>query len=225
MDLPQDIQQLPPSHYECKVRAQKKDSKQEVKKRAFSAMSQLEGWCTEEKASILMDLILILKPQTIVEIGVYGGKSLVPMAYALKENKRGIIYGIDPWSSHESIQGMDGDNLEWWGAVNHQAIYQGLVSKIHSFSLNSYVALIRTTSEQASSVGPIDMLHIDGNHSDETSFLDVTKWVPEVNSGGLIIFDDITWNTTGRAVEWLNENCVKVTDFHEFNDWGIWVKR
>ena len=75
----------------------------------------------------------------------------------------------------------------------------------------------------------IDMLHIDGNHSEKTSFYDVTKWAPQVTSGGFIIFDDINWCengtlTTGRAVQWLDEHCIKVGEFSDSCVWGIWVK-
>ena len=69
-----------------------------------------------------------------------------------------------------------------------------------------------------------DILHIDGNHSEATSLYDVKKWTPLVKPGGLIIFDDTTWGTTGRAVQWLDENCCKLGEYHEDNDWGIWIK-
>jgi hypothetical protein len=74
------------------------------------------------------------------------------------------------------------------------------------------------------------MLHIDGNHSDETSYIDVTKWVPFVKQGGLIIYDDITWSENGvtasqaRAVAWLDEHCIKLAEFSDVCVWGIWLK-
>jgi len=218
--------QKPLSHYECVIneKALKNIQTEQVKLEAFDAMEQLEGWCTKFKASVLMSLIFKTKPQKIVEIGVWGGKSLVPMAFAMKALGRGKVYGIDPWSASESIQGMDGVNKEWWGSIDHNAIYQGLVRKIAQFQLKSYVKLVRSTSENAPLISDIDILHIDGNHSEETSFFDVMKWVPLVKSGGLIIFDDTTWGTTARAVQWLNANYTKISDYHEDNDWGIWVK-
>jgi predicted O-methyltransferase YrrM len=204
----------------------KKDSHvsiSQTKMQAFEYMDQLEGWCTKNKASILMDIIFMLKPKILVEIGVWGGKSLVPMAYALKVNQSGKIYGIDPWSNAESMNGMEGINLEWWGKVDHEKVMRGLQSKIIEFGLDEQIELIRSTSEQAPPIPSIDILHIDGNHSELAAKIDVLKWVPLVRKGGIIIFDDTTWGSNLSAVEWLNEHCVKLVEFNESNDWGIWI--
>lgn len=171
-----------------------------------------------------MDLILRLKPQKVVEIGVYGGKSLVPMAFALKENGTGKVYGIDPWDALESIQGMEGDNYTWWKAVDHEKILRGLNKRIEKFQLQKQIKLVRSTSEKASPIHHIDLLHIDGNHSLKTSYLDVTKWVPLMNSGGIIVFDDIGWATTAQSVQWLDQHCKKVREYTGDNTWGIWLK-
>lgn len=195
-----------------------------MKKIALQSMNELEGWCSKYKASVLIDLILMLKPQIIVEIGVFGGKSLIPMAYALKENGMGAVYGIDPWDSAKSIEGMDGANKEYWNKVDHDAILQGLKRKIKKFNLVDQIELIRRTSEDAPLLYNIDILHIDGNHSDVTSLFDVNKWVPLMNKGGLIIFDDINWASTKTAVKWLDDNCIKMAEFKGDNMWGIWIK-
>lgn len=196
-----------------------------IKNQVFQSMNKLEGWCSKYKASVLIDFIFLLQPKKIVEIGVFGGKSLIPMAYAMKANNvGGKVYGIDPWSSKESGVGMDGVNYEWWTHVNHDRILRGLQDRIKEFGLESQIELIRATSESADEIYEIDMLHIDGNHSDITSYIDVTKWVPLVRSGGLIIFDDVNWSTTSRAVQWLDENCTKVSEYRGDNIWGIWVK-
>jgi predicted O-methyltransferase YrrM len=214
----------PQSHYEYYIDSKQTDVNSDVKQRAFAAMSLLEGWCSTQKAGILIDFILNTKPNTIVEIGVFGGKSLVPMAYALQQNQKGKIYGIDPWESAQSVVGMDGINKDYWSHVDHEAILQGLVQRIRQFNLEPYIQLIRMTSEAAPAISSIDVLHVDGNHADQTSYLDVTKWVPLVNKGGLVIFDDMTWGTNRRAVEWLDAHCTKLAEYHGDNVWGIWVK-
>jgi len=219
----------PATHLEYIVEIEKPNAAK-VKEKAFEYMDQLEGWCSKEKAAVLIDIVLKTKPQTIVEIGVFGGKSLVPMAYALKVNGTGQIFGIDPWDSLASIQGtMDESNKSWWGSLDHEAIQIGLVNKINAFKLQNQIELIKSTSEDAPLIYDIDILHVDGNHSDETSYLDVIKWVPLMNSGGWIIFDDMSWqeegiSTTSRAVEWLNANCIKFAEFSDICLWGIWLK-
>lgn len=196
-----------------------------VKQNVFQAMDLLEGWCSKDKASILIDLVLALKPQVVVEIGVFGGKSLVPMAYALKSNQKGKIYGIDPWVASISATGMTPEHAEWWSAIDHEQIMQALITKIGEFELNDFVQLMRETSQDAHIPKlPIDLLHIDGNHSAEASYFDVTKWVPQVRSGGIIVFDDLDWDSTVNAVAWLNAHCIKVAELKSSNIWGIWLK-
>lgn len=198
--------------------------KHTLKEQGIESIKSLHGWCTKYKASILMDLITITRPEVVVEIGVFGGSSLVPMAFALKENNRGKIYGIDPWSSQASAEGMTGANYDWWSSIDHLEILNSLRAKIQEYDLNNYIELIQATSEAAPSISNIDLIHIDGNHSEEASMYDVQKWVPLVKKGGFIVFDDITWGTTEKAVEWLDTHCIRIADFHETNDWGIWVK-
>lgn len=213
-----------PSHFEYTLGVNKEAFNPDLKDQALQSLKGLHGWCSEYKASVLFDLITILKPEVIVEIGVFGGKSLIPMAYALKNNQGGIIYGIDPWDSEESIQGMEGANREWWQSVNHQTILDHLKGKIKHFNLDKQIILIKKTSADAKVIHNIDILHIDGNHSEEAAYLDVNKWTPYVKKGGLIIFDDVGGFETDKAVEWLNENCILLTEFSGENVWGIWVK-
>lgn len=219
----------PESHYEYIVSVNQ-GAEQSIKKQAIALMKQVEGWCSEEKASVLVDLILRTKPDIIVEIGVWGGKSLLPMSYALQANRQGVIYGIDPWSNAASVEAVENEiNRAFWSYVDHEAIMRALIQKMVQFDLGDHIALIRSTSEDAPLIEDIDILHIDGNHSDKTSFIDVTKWVPLVKSGGWIIFDDMTWYengkyTTAHAVEWLDTHCFKFAEFSDSCVWGIWVK-
>ncbi len=218
----------PVSHYEYAIPHQPQNV--QLKRQSFAYMSQLEGWCSEDKAAVLIDLVVKYKPQVIVEIGVWGGKSLVPMANALRANGSGKIYGIDPWDNQESIKEiMSEENLEFWNRADHSSILDRLNKWIRRYGLKEQIDLLRCTSEQAPLIYSIDMLHIDGNHSEKTSFFDVTKWAPLVKSGGFIIFDDINWCengtlTTSRAVQWLDEQCIRVGEFTDSCVWGVWVK-
>jgi predicted O-methyltransferase YrrM len=64
---------------------------------------QLPGWCTKEKAYTLASLVIGTRPAVIVEVGVFGGRSFLPMALALKELGKGMAIGIDPWSPAASV--------------------------------------------------------------------------------------------------------------------------
>lgn len=225
-----NIQDQPPSHYEFALQDLRKGIA-DNKLLAFQYMHRVfDGWCSYQKASVLIDIILACKPKTIVEIGVWAGKSLVPMAFMLKQLGEGKIYGIDPWDSHESAQGLIHEGSKnFWITVDHDEILQKLSRQIKEFGLQAQVTLVRSTSIDAPPIFDIDVLHIDGNHSDETSFIDVTKWVPLVKSGGFIIFDDLDWTENGvrsnrRAVQYLNEHCHKLAEINDLCLWGIWYK-
>lgn len=202
-----------------------------IKNGAFWFMDQITGWCSHAKASILIDIIQKIRATTIVEIGVFGGKSLIPMAYALKMQKSGKIYGIDPWNNDESLQGvMNEANRFYWKTIDLEGVYQALLCNLERFELQNHVQLIRATSANAPPINDIDLLHIDGNHSEVTSYIDVTKWVPLVKSGGWIIVDDISWYEAGNytqaaSVQWLNDHCHKIAEINDNCIWGIWVKK
>ncbi len=202
-----------------------------VKEEAFYYMDSLEGWCTKQKASILIDIVLKAQPMTIVEIGVWGGKSLVPMATAVRANEQGIVYGIDPWDRLASVEDMiEENNILFWSKVDHQRVREDLIINLERFDLDYFTRIFKTSSEDAPPIHDIDVLHIDGNHSDHMSYLDVTKWVPLVRRGGWIIFDGMGWAekgtfTTARAVNWLSNHCNKIAEYQEDGGWGIWLKR
>jgi predicted O-methyltransferase YrrM len=122
------------------------------------------------------------------------------------------------------MEGMEGANYDWWSKVDHHMILKGLIDKIFLFQLNAQIELIKTTSEKAPLIENIDILHIDGNHSEKASMLDVHKWIPLVRKGGLIIFDDLDWLTNEKAVHYLDEHCIRVAAYQENNVWGIWMK-
>ena len=223
-----DIPPPPPTSYMEQVISP--ETAAAIKKQALYNMSLCDGWCSDQKGAFLVDLVLKVRPQTVVEIGVWGGKSLIPMASALKGLGQGTAYGIDPWDNQASVEEMEEQaNLAYWSWADHKLVKGKLVGKIRQFSLDYYVELIQSTSADADPILDIDILHVDGNHSDKTSYFDVTKWVPYVKSGGWIVFDDMTWYekgtfTTARAVNWLDTNCIKFVEFTDACKWGVWVK-
>lgn len=224
-----DAPSSPLPHYEMFIAVDRREGIVPIKIEAFDRMNHLTGWCSYQKAAILVDLILRSKAQRILEIGVYGGRSLVPMAVAAR-SVGGKVYGIDPWCEVDSLEHVENEsNRNFWANVNYDEMLADLEAKIRSFGLADTVELIRTSSEEADPIGEIDLLHIDGNHSEYTSYLDVRKWVPYVKTGGWIVFDDLYWSeagvpTTQRATQWLDEHCLRLAEFSISCGWGIWVK-
>ena len=150
-------------------------------------------WCTVQKAHTLACLIIGLRPTTVVEIGVWMGGSLIPMALAVQElDAGGRVIAIDPWSSIASVIGQHGENAAWWSKVDHEDAYQRLCARIAKHELESVVTVHRMPSDNAAVPDSIDLLHIDGNHA-EQAIRDVARFAPAVRGGGICVLDDVGW--------------------------------
>lgn len=184
----------------------------DLKKNVSDALPSLHGWCTKEKAFHFIDLILEVKPELCVEIGVFGGRSLFPVASALKFLNRGMVIGIDPWSKEEIIPYFDPvkdlAHINWWNKINMDQIYYGCLSMLSQHKLEDYTMILRTTSEMAApAIGSIDILYMDGNHTEAASIQDVKLYLPKVRSGGYIWLNDSLWSSLQSAIDLLFESC------------------
>ncbi len=185
-------------------------------------INNLDGWCSREKCIKLYALIISTQPLNLVEIGVFGGKSLLSQAFALKENEKGIIHGVDSWKANDCVLGMTQDEaINWWANLDYEKIYNGCVDAIKNNNLQKHIQLHRMSSEEYSNLidFEIDVLHIDGNHEEESSCKDVELYLPKVKSGGYIWFDDANWYQTQKAVNLIQTkfNC-KLVDKAQSDD-------
>jgi len=212
------------SNYEFSVATNIVQNNHAVKKQAYTFMNEFEGFCQKEKASLMIDLIVRIKPLKIVEVGV-PGKSLVAMACALKENGKGVIYGIDSLDSMNLGESKQGVNRNLWNFFRSDTVLKGLQAKFTKFGLQNHIQLVQTTSENASPISEIDILHLNGNHTEQSSLSEVKKWVPFMKKNGVIIFNDVNRTTTKMATRYLDQHCIKFKEFKGDVVWGIWVKR
>jgi predicted O-methyltransferase YrrM len=176
---------------------------------------RIEGWCTEEKAFDLAASVLTIRPEVCVEVGVFGGSSLIPIALALRAVGRGQVIGIDPWMPEESVKGMvDQRDIDWWSKLDHESIYRGFMQAVVAEGVSNQVVVFRQTSDACEPPKVIDFLHCDGNHG-EQAFRDTKRYGSKVRVGGLIFLDDLSWagGAVGRSAQWLLETgCIKLYD-------------
>lgn len=181
-----------------------------------NVLPQLQGWCSQEKAKAMAELIVEAQPELVVEIGVFGARSLIPQALAVKANGKGHVYGIDPWTVKAALAGgLDHENAGWWSTVNMLAIMSGAIAAIRTAGVEDCCSVLVMDSIRAAKLfreQPIDVLHIDGNHTEEASCADVYAYFPLVKSGGYVWFDDTDWVTTAKAIDLLTHHCSKVKD-------------
>jgi len=169
-------------------------------KKVEEVLPTLEGWCTFEKGRALAELVAVQRPKVCVEIGVFGGRSLIAMALACKKFG-GHVHGIDPWTAGASLEGdSDQGNKEYWGNLDYAYVYRSFVKAVTDQDLLEVCDWYRMGSERAVHLfGQIDVLHIDGNHTEEVSCRDVKLYAPKIPRGGHLWFDDTDWKTTSRA--------------------------
>jgi len=183
-----------------------------VKDQVASILPSLEGWCSKEKAIKFIDLVVGTKPDVCVEIGVFGGASLFPVASALKFLGKGVVIAIDPWEKNECIKYfdpvLDRADLEWWMRLDMDYVFGSYRSLLKKYGLDDFCITICATSDRAAICCPqIDILHIDGNHSERVSTKDVALYLPLVRSGGYIWLNDALWEQRQEGIDLLMESC------------------
>lgn len=166
----------------------------------------IEGWTTQEKAEVLAALIIDHKPQLLVEVGVFGGRSMFAQAMALRENGMGVIWGIDPWTLEAALEGDVGEeNRKWWSEnMNLEEIYLGFLRGVLDFKLTKECRWVRERGSIAARMftdKTIDLLHLDANHSEVASCREVDSWARKVKPGGFLVADDVDWPTVQKSLK------------------------
>lgn len=170
--------------------------------------AECEGWCDLNKAVTLAMLVLAIRAETVLEIGVFGGKSFLPMALALKYQGCGTAIGIDPWNVQASTDGMaNPQDLTWWSQLDHDKIYQKFLAAFKSCDVEAHTKILRKRSDDVEPPGAIDVAHIDGSH-EETAYRDFVRFGPKVRVGGFLVADDLGWSSGApkRGAAWLLDN-------------------
>jgi predicted O-methyltransferase YrrM len=191
----------------------------------------MDGWCSVGKGQWLASWIRDNKPIITVEIGVFAGRSLLPMAWAAELNNRadpGLtskVFGIDPYEVDSAIEGDQGiANDKWWMEVDLGKIFVSAVNTLKRNNLDGCCAIWPEKSQNAVHAfddASIGLLHIDGNHSSVASLRDVEMWWPKIRPGGVVVLDDIDWETVRPAQIRLSE---LGTSIHQAENWEVFQR-
>lgn len=178
-----------------------------------------EGWTTVERCLEMAELIITVQPDVVVELGVFGGKSFIPQALALKEVGKGVIYGVDSWKHADTIEGEDDASAkDWWSNnVDLHAIHKLCIEAIWKLGLERFAVLVRSQTQHVHQLFPeIGIVNIDANHSELASVRDIQNYLPRVQKNGWIWVDDADWKTTQKMVGILNEKCCLARDYGHY---------
>jgi hypothetical protein len=181
-------------------------------------MAEIPGWCSRDKALLMMNIIKENRCQISVEIGVFAGKSLFPIAEALRYNGVGLVFGIDAWNSYEALQGFNfsDPNYEWWSQIDFDDLYQKTIELIDKHTLKEFSCLLRKSAQNALHLfldETIDFIHFDGNHNEEYVFQDIESYFPKVKDGGYILLNDPNWASMKRSLVFLLERTEVISPF------------
>jgi len=148
-------------------------------------------WCSVEKSQTLAALILGLRPEVVIEIGVWRGGSCIPMCLALRHvGGPSRMIAIDPWSPDASVVDQGETNARWWGATDHEDAYRAFVARLERHGI-TICTIERRSSDLVTPIA-CQMIHIDGNHGPQAA-RDVERFAPLIAPGGILILDDIGW--------------------------------
>ncbi len=188
-------------------------------------LPQLEGWCTPRKALWLADLVSNMSGGRIGEIGVYGGRSLIPMALAARNRPDAMVYAVEPWRNSVAVeQATSPENDQWWREVDLDKIKLGFLTALVDCGLTSLVKIIELPSDEARGAFHamrdyrFDLLHVDGSHAPGQALADVKNWLPLVAPGGILVLDDIGWETVASARDHLRATCDIISEISEESD-------
>lgn len=198
--------------------------------KANIAFRETIGWCPQDKAEYLCQLVQEHRPKIILEIGVYAGKSLFPMAITAQRSDCRVI-GIEPFALAPTQEGINPkSNDEWWGNVDYENLEQRVKNSLERWKLNDTVEIIKKTSKEALPDMPhdIDIIHQDSNHAEAVSFWETKHYAPLLAKGGFYVLDDLDWNVDGKLT---NEKSIALLDklfkrVHWVGEgpdqWGVW---
>jgi predicted O-methyltransferase YrrM len=136
--------------------------------RAFDPYQIPSAWKGHERFA--QWLVCQMRPKVIVELGCDYGFSTIAFA----RPGIGTVYGIDRFAGRSERNAFEAcrANIAASGATNIELIKADFRVVAQSWSL------------------PIDLLHIDGNHTYEDVRLDFNQWSTHVRDGGVILVHD-----------------------------------
>jgi hypothetical protein len=161
------------------------------------------------------DLIAALRPEVIVELGVFYGDSYFGFCQTVAEtNLPCTCYGVDTWR---------GDTP---ASFYESSVYDA-VSRHNDRYYRAFSYLMRTSFDDAIrqfSDASIGLLHMDGSHSYEAAQHDFELWLPKVRPGGVVLLHDIAVRSGDYGVWRLWEELQKKFPTFEFrNNDGLGV--
>jgi len=165
------------------------------------------GW--DGDSPLFETLIDIVQPRVIVEVGTWKGESAFNMAkIALKHHSDAGVICVDTWLGSKEFW-LDHHDYRYLGLdLNHgyPTVYYQFLANVMYQKLENHIVPLPLPSTLAHHVVRhnrvhVDMVYIDGDHSEDTVYNDIMAWHPFVKQHGLIFGHDWhNWIGVSNAV-------------------------
>ena len=140
-----------------------------------------DAWGYVDIASLLYAVTELGRPENYLEIGVRRGRSSCMVVAANPATK---IYGFDLWQDDYANNINPGPEF-----VRGELKRMGHVGEAEFFSGDSHKTIPKFLNENEGL--SFDLITVDGDHSKNGAWIDLTNVVSSLRLGGVIVFDDI----------------------------------
>ena len=155
-------------------------------------------------ADVFDDLITIVKPETIIEVGTWKGHSANHMANTARDlGMAPHIICVDTWlgSREHYAEHLDKLHIEdgrptLWERFIGNTLRAGNADMIYPLPLPSSTAALVLADQHVSA----DLIYIDGSHEYADVRADLAAYMPLLRPGGIMFGDDFHHDPVRRAV-------------------------
>jgi len=145
----------------------------------------IEGWLSPNEAYALYRYARRLpRGATALEIGSWKGKSTYCIARGLRD---GRLICVDPFDA----SGDDFSAALYTARAGTTSLREQFEATMTAAGVRERLDVRQGTSDRfVGTVGPLDMIFIDGNHEYEACRSDFSGYAPSLRPGGLLLFHD-----------------------------------
>lgn len=137
------------------------------------------------------DVVAVLRPRLLVELGTDRGESYFAFCQAVVENKTDTrCFAVDNWRGDLHVGGYDEATYRQVAAHNDEH-YSGFSTLVRS-DFEDAVPRFEDNS--------IDLLHLDALHTEAAVRHDLARWLPKLKAGGILLLHDVRVRNRGFGV-------------------------